>query len=76
MRLEPLRDLDHGDDRRAGPVRDRHRVGHVIGVAVADEDVGCVDLIGARDRAGLFGFRKGSMTIRASPSTSSKQECP
>jgi hypothetical protein len=47
---KPVRELDQGDRLGAGPFEHRDRVGDVVGVAVADRDVGRLDLLGGGDR--------------------------
>ena len=56
---EPVRDLDERDRWGAGALADPDRVGDVVDVAVSDEDVGRVDLFGARHGARVIRLQEG-----------------
>ena len=76
LALEPVRQLEDGDQRRAGRARDRHHVAGMIGVAVRQADhVRLVDLRpGGRLRVPVS---HGSKTIRLPPGVvSTNVECP
>ena len=58
LAFEPLGDLDDRDAVGAGALRDRDRVGDVVDVAVADRDVGRLDLLGGGDRGRVVGLQE------------------
>src|SRR5260221_12727553 len=72
--FEPLGQLDDRDAVGAGPLRHRDRVGNVVGMPVADRDVGRIDPSAVATAIGLFGFRNGSTSTVVAPSLSSKHD--
>ena len=74
--FEPVGDLDDRHALGAGAGGDANGVGHVIGVAVGDDHLGRLDVIGARHRRRVVGLEEGVDQDRVSPSLSSKHEWP
>ena len=67
LRVEPVGELDDRDARAPVRLRDRDRVGDVVGVAVGDQDVGRVHLVG--------GHRRGRV-VRRQERVDEHRACP
>ena len=77
LSLEPVADLEGGDNGGAGAFRDLDHIGDVIAVTVRDEDEIGRDLARCRFlRASGLGVMKGSKSKVFPPATTAKQACP